>query len=227
MKDCMLRLIVVAMLLLLMPLPANSGQGGSSWIPKVDIPEVDIPEVDIPKAIIPKAIIPKAIIPKAPDIPEVSIPEISHPNTSVRENEQWVVITLASDVLFDFDKSNIRPDAQRALEEVYQALTGRYTGMPFQLHGHTDAKGTDAYNMRLSQRRVNAVKAWLVRHGIPEKRITTYAHGESQPVAPNTHKDGSDNPEGRQLNRRVEIYIHKVVHKKPSEPITADSPSKP
>jgi len=186
--------------------------------PTVDIPAVEIPKVDIPKAIIPKAIIPKAVIPKAPDIPTVdipvvSIPEITHPQTKVQENEEWVVITLASDVLFDFDKWDIRPDAQDALKEVLNALTGRYAGQPFQLHGHTDAKGTEAYNMRLSRRRVNAVRAWFILHGIPAERITTYAHGESQPVAPNTKKDGSDNPEGRQLNRRVEIFVHKTMHR--------------
>ncbi len=176
-------------------------------------PKADIPKVIIPKAIIPKAIIPKAIIPKAPDIPEVSIPEITHSQIKVRENEEWAIITLASDVLFDFDQWNIRNDAQEVLREVLGALTGRYAGLPLQLHGHTDAKGTEAYNMKLSKRRAEAVKGWFVEQGVPAERMTIFAHGESQPIAPNTKKDGSDNPEGRQLNRRVEIYIHKRVRK--------------
>jgi len=183
-------------------------------IPEASIPKAIIPKAVIPKAIIPKAIIPKAIIPKAPDIPEISIPEVTHPGVKVRENEEWAIITLSSDVLFDFDKWNIRPDAQEALQEILKALTGRYGGLPFQIHGHTDAKGTDAYNMKLSKRRADAVKTWFVAHGIPAKRITTFAHGESQPVAPNTKKDGSDNPAGRQLNRRVEIYVRKRVREK-------------
>jgi len=237
MKFKMLKWLAAGILSLSVMVMAESDKNDTSWIPKVDIPEPIIPKAIIPKAIIPKApdipeisipeiSIPEAIIPEGPDIPEISIPEISIPQIKIRENKEWAVITLAADVLFDFDRWQIRPDADKALNEVVEVLTVRYAGLPFQLHGHTDAKGTDAYNMRLSRRRVQAVKSWFIRHGIPAARITTFAHGESQPVAPNTKKDGSDNPEGRQLNRRVEIYIRKVVQSK-EKTSTSDTRLKP
>jgi len=195
---------------------AKSGKSEKNWIPQPVIPKVKIP----------KAIIPKAIIPKAPDIPEIDIPQITIPGVKVRENDEWALITLSSDILFDFDKDTIRPDAYKALNEIYALLIQRYQDMPIRLHGHTDSKGTEEYNMDLSKRRVNSVKKWFVRRGIPETRITTYAYGESMPVAPNTKKDGSDNPEGRQKNRRVEIYVHKLVREKPAK-TTGDNHLKP
>ena len=68
----------------------------------------------------------------------------------------------------------------------------------------------DTYNLRLSARRAESVKAWLVQQGgIDGKRMTTKGWGEAKPVAPNTHPDGSDNPEGRQRNRRVELTVKK------------------
>jgi OOP family OmpA-OmpF porin len=73
--------------------------------------------------------------------------------------------------------------------------------------GHTDSVGTDAYNISLSQRRANAAKTFLVSKGLVSNFITTVGKGESSPVAPNTTANGSDNPEGRARNRRVEIRV--------------------
>jgi OOP family OmpA-OmpF porin len=76
--------------------------------------------------------------------------------------------------------------------------------------GHTDSKGAEDYNQKLSEKRAASVKSWLVKNaGINADIIKTIGYGESKPVAPNTKKDGSDNPEGRQKNRRVEILIKK------------------
>nr|WP_157994791.1 OmpA family protein [Paracoccus tegillarcae] len=72
---------------------------------------------------------------------------------------------------------------------------------------HTDAKGSDDYNMALSDRLAVSVGTWLAARGIKLDRMTTRPRGESEPVAPNTLSDGDDNPEGRQLNRRVEFTI--------------------
>jgi outer membrane protein OmpA-like peptidoglycan-associated protein len=78
------------------------------------------------------------------------------------------------------------------------------------IEGHTDGKGTHPYNIKLSENRAASVKKWLVENaGVSGSRITTRGWGETKPVAPNTNPDGSDNPAGRQKNRRVEITIHK------------------
>lgn len=75
---------------------------------------------------------------------------------------------------------------------------------------HTDGKGSDAYNQKLSERRADSVRQWLgQKEGLAQVKMTTQGFGAARPVAPNTNKDGSDNPEGRQKNRRVEIVLAK------------------
>jgi photosystem I P700 chlorophyll a apoprotein A2 len=83
-----------------------------------------------------------------------------------------------------------------------------HPGAPVRIEGHTDAKGGDAYNQGLSERRAESVKAWLVSNaGIDGTTVTTRGLGETQPIAPNAKPDGTDDPEGRQRNRRVEITV--------------------
>jgi flagellar motor protein MotB len=78
------------------------------------------------------------------------------------------------------------------------------------IEGHTDSKGSDAYNQRLSGQRANAVRDWLVeKEGLKQVKFVTRGFGEVKPVVPNTKLDGSDDPEGRQKNRRVEIIVGK------------------
>jgi len=78
------------------------------------------------------------------------------------------------------------------------------------VEGYTDSRGTKAFNMQLSQERANAVKDWLVKNGnLPAPNITARGFGEQNPVAPNTNPNGSDNPAGRALNRRVSIVVEK------------------
>jgi len=74
------------------------------------------------------------------------------------------------------------------------------------IEGHTDSIGSDSYNQRLSERRAQAVKAYLVSKGVAASRLETVGKGEQEPVAPNT-KDGKDNPQGRAMNRRAELKI--------------------
>ncbi|HEX5760138.1 MAG TPA: OmpA family protein [Thermoanaerobaculia bacterium] len=120
-----------------------------------------------------------------------------------RETALEVIVELPADVLFDFDKAEIRPDAAGALGRLATVLRGFPQGTA-RLEGHTDAKGDDAYNQRLSERRAAAVKAWLVeREGIEAGRLTTQGLGESKPVASN------DDDAGRQRNRRVAAIIRK------------------
>jgi outer membrane protein OmpA-like peptidoglycan-associated protein len=132
------------------------------------------------------------------------------PSEPVRtETATTIEVTLPADVLFDFDKADIRPTAQRALREVADMIRGKAQG-PVTIQGYTDALGKDAYNQSLSERRANAVKGWLVtKEGLPVARMATAGFGPRNPVAPNQKPDGSDDPEGRQLNRRVTLIIRK------------------
>ena len=114
------------------------------------------------------------------------------------------VISLSDRVLFDFDKSDIRPDAAKVLDTLASALR-TVPARSMQIRGHTDAKGSDDYNQSLSERRAQSVVAALQARA-SAKEATAKGYGESQPVAPNTLK-GADNPGGRQLNRRVEIFV--------------------
>ena len=114
------------------------------------------------------------------------------------------VITLADGVLFDFDKADIRPDASATLDKVAKAL-GQVGDRPIRVSGHTDAIGTDAYNQGLSERRASSVEQALRQRGVSAP-MTSRGYGETRPVAPNRLND-KDNPAGRQLNRRVEIFV--------------------
>jgi|ERR1035438_4040501 outer membrane protein OmpA-like peptidoglycan-associated protein len=121
--------------------------------------------------------------------------------------EHEVKIELDADVLFDFDKYNLRPEAADSLRKVGEVAKS-YGNSPVLIEGHTDGKGTHPYNMTLSDNRAAAVKSWLVENaGVAASRITTRGWGETKPIAPNKKADGSDDPAGRQKNRRVEITI--------------------
>jgi outer membrane protein OmpA-like peptidoglycan-associated protein len=121
--------------------------------------------------------------------------------------EHEVKIELDADVLFDFDKYNLRPEAADSLRKVGEVAKS-YGNSPVLIEGHTDSKGTHPYNMTLSENRAASVKNWLVQNGgVSASRITTRGWGETMPVAPNKKPDGSDDPAGRQKNRRVEITI--------------------
>jgi outer membrane protein OmpA-like peptidoglycan-associated protein len=128
---------------------------------------------------------------------------------AMKETKTEVKIELAGDVLFDFDKADIRPEAEPALQRVKEIIT-QYPKANIAIDGYTDSKGADDYNLRLSDRRAAAVKTWLVQKGgVDGKRIKTKGWGKANPVAPNTNPDGGDNPAGRQKNRRVEITVKK------------------
>lgn len=123
--------------------------------------------------------------------------------------EQEIRIELAADVLFDFDKDTLRPDATASLTKVGEVLKC-HAARPIRIQGHIDGKGADDYNKSLSERRAQSVKDWLVRQaGVDGKRIATRGFGKTQPKVSNTKPDGSDDPDGRQKNRRVEIVVKK------------------
>jgi outer membrane protein OmpA-like peptidoglycan-associated protein len=127
----------------------------------------------------------------------------------VKETPTEIRIELAADVLFDFDKADIRPDASKVLSQAADVLKEHSTRRVV-IEGHTDGKGTEEYNQRLSQRRAQAVKRWFEeRAGLKSMALETRGWGAKRPVAPNAKPDGTDDPAGRQKNRRVEIVIAK------------------
>ena len=127
----------------------------------------------------------------------------------VRETPTEVRIDLSADVLFEFDKADLLPAAEQTLARAAAVIRDRGQGV-VRIEGHTDAKGDDAYNQRLSQRRADSVRRWLVEKGsVGGVRFEVSGLGETRPVAPNEKADGSDDPDGRQKNRRVEIVIRK------------------
>ena len=128
----------------------------------------------------------------------------------VKETAAEIRIELAADVLFDFDKATIKPEAATALHNVAEIIKEKGKGRSVRIDGHTDRKGSDAYNQKLSERRAASVKQWLSKkEGLGQVKMTTQGFGATKPIAPNTKPDGSDNPDGRQKNRRVEIVIQK------------------
>ncbi|MEA2561958.1 MAG: hypothetical protein QOH06_3462 [Acidobacteriota bacterium] len=119
------------------------------------------------------------------------------------ETDLEIRVELPADVLFDFDKADIRSDAASALAQL-ATLIRAYPSGSATLEGHTDSKGDDAYNQRLSEQRAGSVKRWLVeREGIDAGRLTPRGWGERKPVA------GNEDDAGRQRNRRVEVVIRK------------------
>jgi OmpA-OmpF porin, OOP family len=109
-------------------------------------------------------------------------------------------VTYAADAFFDFDRAVLKPEGRAKLDDLVEKVKGISLEVIIAV-GHTDAVGSDAYNQRLSVRRAEAVKAYLVSKGIEKNRVYTEGKGEKQPVADNRTADG------RAKNRRVEIEV--------------------
>ncbi len=135
--------------------------------------------------------------PSAPSAPAAPAAAAKAPS-SVRQS-----VVIQADALFDFDKSVVRPDGKKSIDEALAKLHGVSLEMVIAT-GHTDSIGTEAYNQKLSERRAAAVKDYLVSKGIPSAKVTTIGKGKTQPVATNKTK------EGRQKNRRVDIEFKGV-----------------
>ena len=109
-------------------------------------------------------------------------------------------VTYAADAFFDFDKSVLKPEGKAKLDDLVSKIKGVNLEVIIAV-GHTDSVGSDAYNQKLSMRRSESVKAYLVSKGVEKNRVYTEGKGEKQPVADNKTK------EGRAKNRRVEIEV--------------------
>jgi outer membrane protein OmpA-like peptidoglycan-associated protein len=128
---------------------------------------------------------------------------------SAKEDSKSIVLELAADILFDFDRSILKPTAQAALSKIADLIRSRANG-GVKIDGYTDAKGSDQYNQKLSQARAESVRRWMLENGdLAKINFLVEGHGATHPVARNTMPDGRDDPNGRQKNRRVEITIMK------------------
>ncbi len=118
-------------------------------------------------------------------------------------------IFVLENIYYNFNKADIREDAAKELDKLVQLLIDN-PEIKIELGSHTDSIDDDAYNIQLSQRRANSAVNYIVQHGISPDRIVAKGYGESKPIARNTNPDGTDNPDGRQRNRRTEFKILEV-----------------
>jgi OOP family OmpA-OmpF porin len=164
------------------------------WTPAMATMECD-PDLVPKKQAAPAPAPAPAMKPAAPAMAPAPAPAAKPAPKPVKEK-----VTMAADAHFDFDKAVLKPEGKAKLDD----LVGKLKAVSLEVViaiGHTDSIGSKAYNQKLSLRRANAVKAYLVSKGIEANRIYTEGKGETQPVADNSTR------EGRAKNRRVEIEV--------------------
>ncbi len=205
-------------------------QTGSS----IDLSEIDLSEVTIPEEIndpdftLPDLVDPEAVAPEininieeliveAPELPVIRFPDailiqveqITSDAVTVAETPDETIYTIDGQVVFDFDRADLRPEAIEILNEIAAAIEARDFQGTIEVAGHTDSVGTAEYNQGLSERRAAAVALWFRQRVPAEQAIAAIGYGESQPIAPNALPDGTDDPVGRTQNRRVEIIVYR------------------
>ena len=158
----------------------------TTWTPAMAIEECDPDLVRKP-----------TITPPPPPVKPAAKPA---PKPAAKPKPVAEKVTLAADVLFDFDKAVLKSEGKSKLDDLANKIRGINLEVVIAI-GHTDSIGSDAYNQKLSVRRAESVKSYLVSKGVEPNRIYTEGKGEKQPVASNKSKDG------RQKNRRVEIEV--------------------
>ena len=163
------------------------------WTPATAAPGCDGAIKPVVAEVAPAPVAPPAVVAPAPAPAPVPAPVVVAPPAATK-------VTYAADAFFDFNKSVIKPEGKAKLDD----LIGKIKDINLEVIiavGHTDSVGSDAYNQKLSVRRSEAVKAYLVSKGIEKNRVYTEGKGEKQPVADNK------TAEGRAKNRRVEIEV--------------------
>jgi len=135
---------------------------------------------------------------------EMRYPDLCLQPDAPRVNETIVL----NNVYYDYDKAALKPESFPALDELV-SLLNKYPAMSIEIGAHTDSKGRDTYNLKLSEARAESVVKYLVEKGIDASRLTAKGYGETMPVEPN-ELDGKDNPAGREKNRRTEFKVLKT-----------------
>lgn len=148
--------------------------------------------------------------PSEPSQPQAEASNLSAAGSdlSANNNEFNIQVNLSSDVLFDFGKASLKPEAEPELQQAAETLKSKGKGI-IAIVGHTDNIGSDAANQKLSLQRAEAVRNYFKAQGI-DLNYQVSGMGERQPLEANTLSNGEDNPDGRQKNRRVEIVINKT-----------------
>lgn len=127
-----------------------------------------------------------------------------------RLRDDTLKLTVDSEVSFDFDRSEIKPAFKPSLDKL-AAVLGKYDRTIVHVVGHTDSVGRDDYNQQLSERRASSVANYLASRGVPQGRLRSEGRGEREP------RDSNATEAGRQLNRRVELFVKPVVEGKERE----------
>ncbi len=178
--------------------PVRDGSGGCVQSSGIEHPDCVAKKAEPAKPAAPAA--PAA--PATPAAPAAPAPVAAQPApTTVKQ-----AITIQAEALFDFDKSVLKPAGKKSIDDAVAKMQKVDVELVIAT-GHTDSRGTDAYNQKLSERRAQSVKEYMVSKGIPAAKITTLGKGESQPVATNK------TDEGRAKNRRVDIEFKGVSQK--------------
>lgn len=113
---------------------------------------------------------------------------------------------VINNVYYDFDKATLKKESSASLDKLVSLLNA-HPDITIELSAHTDNKGNDEYNQRLSEARARSCVEYLISKGIDKGRLQAKGYGSSQPIAPNVNEDGSDNAAGRQMNRRTEFKV--------------------
>lgn len=181
--------------------------GGAAWYFKVDVPYAENIKAFIAKRFGGKSDRDEGSG-KAPPEP-TKTPSVgdSSPALSISgAGTQTLTLNLRSDVLFEFGSATLKPAAGGTLREATNAIRPRPRASVV-IRGHTDSIGTEPANLSLSRQRAESVRDWMVKNGLPAKRLSVVGMGAKEPIAPNTKPDGSDDPVGREKNRRVTIVV--------------------
>ncbi len=143
-------------------------------------------------------------------VKEISTASMSR-STELEEEIQITKIPtqpiLLANILYEFNSAELTAEAKMAIDTTLYKMMVENPRIIIQISSHTDSKGTASYNLSLSEKRAKSVLRYMIQKGIKAERIKSKGYGESKPVAPNTKEDGSDNPEGRKLNRRTEMEV--------------------
>ncbi|MDP6908669.1 MAG: OmpA family protein, partial [Flavobacteriales bacterium] len=137
----------------------------------------------------------------SPDVEKVELPKSS----TMRNLEEGRRLILRN-IFFDYNRASLRSRSKHELNKLFGFLRDN-PEIRIVVSGHTDSHGNDDYNLRLSKDRAQAVVDYLVRNGISADRLSAVGYGETRPIARNENADLTDNPTGRQLNRRIEISL--------------------
>ncbi len=114
---------------------------------------------------------------------------------------------VVKNIYYEFAKSELTNEAKKTVDNTIYKILQTYPNIIIEISSHTDSIDTEAFNMKLSQDRAQSVVDYLINKGIDKERLVAKGYGKTQPIAPNSNPDGTDNPEGRQKNRRTEFKI--------------------